>query len=115
MDINTLQTELREFMAERNWHKYHSSKNLAMALSVEASELVEIFQWLDFEESKAILDDPKGREHVEEEVGDIFAYLLRFCDVTGIDPEQALRKKMVKNALKYPVEESVRLNKFVKK
>lgn len=115
MDIIALQTELREFMAQRNWHKYHSSKNLAMALSVEASELVEIFQWLDFDESVAILDDSKGREHVEEEVGDIFAYLLRFCDVTGIDPEQALRKKMVKNALKYPVEESVRLNKFVKK
>lgn len=94
---------VRAFAAERRWEPFHTPKNLVMALSVEASELVEIFQWMTPEQAAAVMADEKTGEHVREEVADVLAYLLGLCDVLGIDPAQALRDKMVKNARKYPV------------
>lgn len=101
--IAELTGALRRFNAARRWEPYHTPKNLVMALSVEASELVEIFQWLTPEQAAGVMADPEVGEHVREEVADVFAYLLGVCDTLGVDLAQALRDKMVKNAAKYPV------------
>ncbi len=101
MDINKVQKQLARFADERDWNRFHNPKNLAMALSVEASELVEIFQWLTPEQSSEIMVTEQ-REHVEEEVADILIYLLRLSDKLGIDLEEAVRSKVEKNSIKYP-------------
>ena len=102
MDLEKIKRIIREFSSERNWDKYHTPKNLSMALSVEASELVEIFQWLTQEESKNI--DPKDIQSVKDEVADILIYLIRIADKLDIDLEEAILEKIKKNSEKYPVE-----------
>ena len=104
--IEILQAKLRQFSTDREWEKFHTPKNLAVALSVESSELLEIYQWLNDEQSKALMQDEKKRIAIQEEVADIFIYLLRFCDVNNIDPILAIEDKVSKNAKKYPVEKS---------
>jgi len=101
-ELGELTSALNAFAAERHWQPYHTPKNLVMALSVEAAELVEIFQWLTPEQAADVMSDPKRGEHVREEIADVLAYLLGLADRLGIDPAQALRDKMVKNAIKYP-------------
>jgi dCTP diphosphatase len=103
MSIETLQDQLRQFAAERDWEQFHTPKNLVMALTGEAGELTEIFQWLTPEESAAVMADPGRATAVRDELADVLAYLLRLADVLGVDIEQALTDKMVKNAVKYPV------------
>jgi len=103
MDTKLLQEKLCQFSAERDWDIYHTPKNLAMALSVEASELVEIFQWLTEAESRAVLQADAEREHIEDEVADILLYLLRFADIASIDLAAVTARKLHKNAQKYPV------------
>jgi NTP pyrophosphatase (non-canonical NTP hydrolase) len=98
--MKQLQTEIKEFIARRNWQQYHSPKNLVMALSVEAAELTEIFQWMTEDESRNV-----SREtlvHIEEEIGDIMIYLSTVAAAFDLDPISAARKKLVKNARKYP-------------
>ena len=102
MDIEALQTQLRDFAFERNWQKYHSPKNLSMALSVEASELVEIFQWLTIEESENKNDISFRKKEVQNELADILSYLLRLADVLEIDLETSIQQKIAENAIKYP-------------
>ena len=102
MDLEKIKKIIREFASERNWDKYHTPKNLSMALSVEASELVEIFQWLTQEESKNI--DSKDIQSVKDEVAAILIYLIRIADKLDIDLEEAILEKIKKNADKYPVE-----------
>lgn len=99
-DLTDLRDALREFCAARDWHRYHTPKNLVMALSVEAAELVEHFQWSTPEESIA-LDDAK-RAEVADEIADVLIYLTELADVLGIDPIAAAREKILKNAAKYP-------------
>lgn len=94
------------FVRERDWDQFHTVKNLAMALSVESSELVEIFQWLTEQQSKEAKNDPKLKAKVEDEVADVFFYLLRIVSKMDINLEQAVLAKMKKNAEKYPVEKS---------
>ena len=101
MDISKIQNKLQKFDIERDWEQFHTPKNLAMALSVEASELVEIFQWLKAEESNS--PDQRQTEEINSEVADIAMYLLRFCGVLGIDLEKAIESKLERNAEKYPV------------
>ncbi|MBC8512941.1 MAG: nucleotide pyrophosphohydrolase [Candidatus Thioglobus sp.] len=101
MDISKIQNQLKKFAIERDWEQFHTPKNLSMALSVEASELVEIFQWLRAEES--ISPDKKQIDAIKSEVADIAMYLLRFCSVLEIDIEEAIESKLEKNAEKYPV------------
>ena len=103
MDIEKLQLKLREFAKERDWEQFHSPKNLAMALSVEAAELLEIFQWSNSGGLDEIKDAKKKRE-IEEEVADIFNYLLKICDKLDIDLEKAALDKIEINESKYPVE-----------
>ena len=99
-DLNTLRDALRAFCAERDWHRFHTPKNLVMALSVEAAELVEHFQWSTPEESLALPADK--RAEVADEIADVLIYLTELADVLGIDPIDAARAKIVKNAAKYP-------------
>ncbi|MFD9859490.1 nucleotide pyrophosphohydrolase [Streptomyces alboflavus] len=101
-DVAGLQRRLAEFAAARHWEPYHTPKNLAAALSVEASELVEIFQWLTPEESARVMADPDSAHRVTDEVADVLAYLLQFCEVLGIDPLQALAAKIERNEQRFP-------------
>lgn len=106
IDLPKLYLEIQEFSQAREWDQFHTVKNLACALSVESSELLEIFQWLKEEEANQVANNPKLLSKVEEEVADVFIYLLRIIDKTNIDIETAVRQKMKKNAEKYPVEKS---------
>ncbi|MEV6579529.1 nucleotide pyrophosphohydrolase [Streptomyces sp. NPDC051582] len=98
-----LQSRLAEFAAARGWEPYHTPKNLAAALSVEASELVEIFQWLTPEESAKVMEKPATAHRVADEVADVLAYLLQFCEVLGVDVLDALAAKIERNELRFPV------------
>ena len=99
-DLTSLRDALREFCAAREWHRYHTPKNLVMALSVEAAELVEHFQWATPEESLNLA--AAKRAEVADEIADVLIYLTELADVLEIDPIAAARAKIVKNALKYP-------------
>ena len=102
MDISKIQKQLSNFASERDWEQFHSPKNLSMALSVEASELVEIFQWLTLDESN--FPDQKQLASIRSEAADIAMYLIRFCDVLEINLEEAIEEKIIENGNKYPVE-----------
>jgi NTP pyrophosphatase (non-canonical NTP hydrolase) len=102
MDIEKLQQHLAAFAKERDWGRFHSPKNLAMALNVEAGELLELFQWLTEEQSRN--PDSETREHTRQELADILIYLIRLAGELGIDLEKAVEDKMRINAEKYPVE-----------
>jgi NTP pyrophosphatase (non-canonical NTP hydrolase) len=107
-DLAGLRHRLAEFAAARNWQPYHTPKNLAAALSVEASELLEIFQWLTPEESARVMDDPDTAHRVSDEVADVLAYLLQLCEVLGVDPLAALAAKIDRNERRFPVGEPPR-------
>lgn len=102
--MENLKKQLRNFAKERDWDQFHSPKNLAMALSVEASEIVEHFQWLTEQESSNLSDNKLS--HVKEEIADVFIYLLRLSDKLGVDLLQEARKKLLINEKKYPIEKS---------
>ena len=102
MDIPKIQARLKEFALERDWDQYHSPKNLSMALSVEASELMEIFQWVGAEESRKVVDHPDKLGQVEAEIADICIYAIRLAGVIGIDLETAIDQKIDQNIEKYP-------------
>jgi dCTP diphosphatase len=102
--LTQLRDALREFAAERDWDQFHSPKNLATALSVEASELLEIFQWLTEEQSRNLT--PEQRAHAREELADVLNYLVRLADKLDVNLMDAAREKIEKNALKYPVDKS---------
>lgn len=94
--------EIKKFASERDWNQFHAPKNLAMVLSVEVAELVEIFQWLTEEESYEL--DAETRSHLKEEIGDILIYLTGLAAKFDINPMDAAREKLRLNAKKYPVE-----------
>lgn len=97
-----LRDRLRAFAAERDWEQFHSPKNLAMALIVEAGELVEHFQWLTENESRQ--PPAETRAKIEEELADVLLYLVRLADRLDIDLEQAAVAKIARNAKKYPAD-----------
>ncbi|MEU3347995.1 nucleotide pyrophosphohydrolase [Streptomyces sp. NPDC006700] len=102
-DLAGLQRRLAEFAAARDWEPYHTPKNLVAALSVEASELVEIFQWMTPEESAGVMADPGAAHRVRDEIADVLAYLLQLCEVLGVDPLAALAAKIDRNERRFPV------------
>jgi dCTP diphosphatase len=101
-DLEELKARVREFVAERDWDRFHSPKNLAMALSVEAAELVELFQWLTEEESGRL--DPERRRRVSDELADVLWFLVRLSDRLDVDLLEAAERKLAANAAKYPAD-----------
>ncbi len=108
-DAQTSVAQLRElvrrFVAERQWEQFHSPKNLAMSLAIEAAELMEHFQWLTAEQSRAVAEQPERLAAVGEELADVLCYALAMANQLGLDVSDAIERKMVKNAQKYPAEE----------
>jgi len=102
MDIDKIKKIINKFAKDRNWDQFHTPKNLSMALSVEASELVEIFQWLNDEESKTL--DEKNLQSVREEIADILIYLIRISHKLDIDLQESVLEKIKINEIKYPIE-----------
>lgn len=100
--LEMLRDRLRAFVQERDWEQFHSPKNLAMAMIVEAAELVEHFQWSTEQESRNL--PPEKKAQVEHEIADTFIYLLRLSDVLGVDLIAAAHRKMELNAEKYPAD-----------
>ena len=102
--VGALRDAVRRFADEREWQPFHSPKNLAMGLAVETAELMEHFLWVDCAASRELTRDPAKRQAVAEELADVACHLFNLCNALDIDLSDALRDKMVKNALKYPVE-----------
>ncbi len=97
--------ECIEFVKERNWEQFHNPKDLAISLSLEASELLELFQWKDNDEALVNIDDMK------DELADVIVYAIDFASVLGFDLNEIIRNKMKKNREKYPVEKAKDSNK----
>lgn len=102
--LDTLRQRIREFAVDRAWERYHTPKNLVMALSVEASELLEPFQWLSEEQSLQL--NPSQHEAVRQEIADVLIYLTRLADLLEIDLLDAAADKLAINARKYPIEKA---------
>ena len=103
--IDDLKALVRRFVEERAWQPFHSPKNLAMGIAVESAELMECFLWVDAQGSHDVARDPAKREAIADEMADVLCYLVNMSNVIGIDLSDALAKKMIKNAQKYPAEE----------
>ncbi len=100
-----LQQILRDFARDRDWEQFHSPRNLISALNVEAGELLELFQW-ESENHVVDVNDLKTRQKIEDEIADVFIYLLRIADKLDVSLEDVALAKIVKNAEKYPVDKS---------
>jgi NTP pyrophosphatase (non-canonical NTP hydrolase) len=107
--LDDLTTRVRQFADERDWQQFHSPKNLASALIVEAAELLEHFQWLTASESESL--DAGKRAEVELEMADVLIYLVRLADRLDVDLVEAAANKLAINARKYPVERAKGSNK----
>tara|TARA_B100000401_G_scaffold397153_1_gene307073 strand:+ start:72 stop:416 length:345 start_codon:yes stop_codon:yes gene_type:complete len=103
MDLKKIRNRLRSFANEREWEQFHNPKNLTMALSVEVSELLEIFQWSKNGGLDEI-NDEKTKKDIEREIADVFNYIVRLSDILDIDIERASHMKIDENEIKYPVD-----------
>jgi NTP pyrophosphatase (non-canonical NTP hydrolase) len=103
-DLEGLRTQLRAFAAARDWDTFHSPKNLAMALSAEAGELLEVFQWLTEEQSRRL--DAQARQAAADEVADVLLYLVRIADKLDIDLLAEAKRKLADNERRYPVDKA---------
>jgi len=103
-DLEGLRTQLRAFAAARDWDPFHSPKNLAMALSAEAGELAEVFQWLTEEQSRRL--DAQARRAAADEVADVLLYLVRIADKLDLDLLAEAERKLADNERRYPVEKA---------
>ena len=103
--VGQLRELVQQFVTERDWDQFHAPKNLVMALAIEAAELMEHFQWMTVEESRAIPKAEESLHAVAEELADVVCYALALTNVLGIDLTTALRAKMVKNRHKYPAQQ----------
>jgi NTP pyrophosphatase (non-canonical NTP hydrolase) len=104
VEVKALDAALQRFTRARHWEQYHSPKNLAMALTGEVGELVEIFQWLTEEQSRSVAQNPETAEAVRDELADVLIYLVELASALGVDLNEAVNAKLVKNALKYPAD-----------
>ena len=100
--MENVRSAIKQFVGERDWEQFHSPTNLAMALSVEVSEVVEHFQWLTQEESRNL--PPEKLREVAQEIGDVMIYLVELSDQLGVDPIEAATEKMRTNSSKYPAD-----------
>lgn len=106
LHIEDIVTKMNKFNSDRNWSQFHSIKNLSAAMSVEASELLEIFQWMKEEDSNNVANVEQLKTRVEEELADVFMYLLQIAAKSEINLEEAIKRKMKLNEAKYPVEKA---------
>ncbi|MGE3533418.1 MAG: nucleotide pyrophosphohydrolase [Parachlamydiales bacterium] len=104
INLEEMKEYSQKFVNDREWNKYHTPKNIAMGITIEASELMEIFQWLTEKESFEIKNDPKRLEKVKDEMGDVFHLLVRLSTLLNIDLIEAFWDKIRKNETKYPIE-----------
>lgn len=102
--IALLKKRIQKFVEDREWGKYHNSKDLAISIAIEASELLELFQWVREKDIEALLKDAVKFTMLEDELADIVILCLNLANVTGIDVSRAVMKKIEKNEAKYPVE-----------
>jgi len=102
--LAALEAEIDAFVQERDWAQFHTPKNLAMSVAIEAAEVMEHFQWSTGEESRVLT--PEKRDEVANEIGDVLIYLLRLARTLGIDPVAAATVKLAQNRRKYPVEKA---------
>jgi dCTP diphosphatase len=101
--LETVIDDILHFRNERDWAQFHTPKNLAIALSIEAAELQELMLWKTEQEVTESLATPDGRNQCAAEVADVLIFLLLLCEKVGIDPIAAIEKKLKENAAKYPV------------
>ncbi len=100
--ISELKKLVSKMVKDREWERFHTPSNLAKSIIIEAAELLEKFQWTDWDESKRILG--KEKHEIEDEISDIVAYLFSLCNLYNIDLSSSFKRKMKKNLLKYPIE-----------
>ncbi len=103
--IAQLRQLIHDFVARRDWHQFHTPKNLAMSMAIETAELMEHFQWLSAEQSRALAGQPERLRAVGEELADVLCYALAMANELGLDLSTTIRQKVQKNELKYPAEE----------
>tara|TARA_B100000989_G_scaffold171340_1_gene128356 strand:- start:539 stop:883 length:345 start_codon:yes stop_codon:yes gene_type:complete len=101
MNSEKIKSVLRKFAKDRDWNQFHTLKNIACSISIEASELLEIFQWKDINYTD--LKEPNLKEKISDEVADIMLYLIRFSDMADINLEKSCLNKIKKNQKKYPI------------
>ena len=104
-DLQNLQSEIDDFVEVRDWSQFHTPRNLAMSISIEAAELLECIQWKEVS-NEELLSNSKLRKSVEDELADVMIYSLRFCSSLGLDPLQIMREKLSQNRVKYPVDKA---------
>lgn len=102
-DLKKLVTKFRD---DRDWKKFHNPKDLSMSVSIEANELLELFQWKDEKQIAEALREPAKFQDVKDEIADIVVYCIDMCDVLGIDLSQAVEGKIKKNEAKYPIDKA---------
>lgn len=102
INVSKLEAALQQFADERDWNQFHSPKNLAMALTGEVGELVEIFQWLTEDQSRLVASNTDTARAVRDEIADVLLYLVRLSSVLGVDLNEAVTHKLQSNAMKYP-------------
>jgi NTP pyrophosphatase (non-canonical NTP hydrolase) len=110
-ELLVLAEKVRSFCAERNWDQFHDIKELAIGVVTESAELLEIFRFRSKEESENLLSDPGKRTAVEDELADVFFFILRIAGRYQIDLKKAFLAKLEKNALKYPIEKAYGSNR----
>ncbi|MGI6443942.1 MAG: nucleotide pyrophosphohydrolase [Candidatus Dojkabacteria bacterium] len=103
-NLETLRKKIIAFREERDWKQFHNPKNLAMSINIEASELMELYQWLDMEQSKEF--SKTNKKEIEDEVADIFNYLILFANDLDIDLIKVTDRKLKETKKKYPVSKS---------
>ena len=106
MELPALVKQILAFRDERDWAQFHTPKNLAAALAVEAAELQELMLWKGEEEVDHLVSSKNGHAKLSDEIADVMIYALLFCEAAGIDSEAAIRRKLEKNAEKYPAEKA---------
>ncbi|MEK6887123.1 MAG: nucleotide pyrophosphohydrolase [Nanoarchaeota archaeon] len=110
-NIHELKEMVRKFCEDRDWNQYHGAKDLAIGISTEAAELLEIFRFKSEDEIRGLFKNPEKKEHISEEVSDVLYFLLRFAQMNNIDMATAINDKIEKNNRKYPVDKYKGLNK----
>jgi len=102
--ISQLRERVQKFVDDREWRKYHNPKNLSMAIVIEASELMELFQWATADELDILIEDTNNFAKMEEELADVIIFCLSLANTVNLDVTQAILKKITRNERKYPVE-----------